>query len=93
MSAFLLILVLELGDTTMLLTIGFVLTMPNALVVAVAAGLALTLVALSACLIGPRVGARVEPKHLDRVVVIVLMIVGAVTIVYAVEPGWLPALG
>lgn len=92
-TAFLLIMLLEMGDTTMILTIGFVITMPSAIVIVVAAGLALSLVAAMACIIGRRVGARVEPKHLERVVVVVLMIVGAITIVYAVEPGWLPTLG
>ena len=91
-AAFLLILLLELGDTTMIFTIVFVSTMPSALVVGVAAGLALVSVAASAAFIGSRLGARVEPKALERIVVVVLVIVGALTIVFALAPGLLPAL-
>lgn len=93
-KAFLLILLLELGDTTMILTILFTSTVSSPWVVGIAAGLALTLVAGSACLIGSRLGARVEPKLLERVVVVVLVIVGSVTIVYALDPGLLaPVFG
>ena len=92
-TALLLILLLELGDTTMVFTIAFVVSMPSALVVAVAAGSALTLVAASAAVVGRRLGARLEPRHLDRVVIAVLTIVGVVTILYALFPGWFPTLG
>ena len=91
-TALLLILLLELGDTTMVFTIAFVVSMPSALVVAIAAGLALTCVAASASIIGRRVGARLEPRPLERVVIVVLTIVGVVTILYALFPGWFPAL-
>lgn len=91
-TAFLLILLLELGDTTMVFTIAFVVTMPSAIVVALAAGLALTCVAASASIIGKRLGARLEPRALERVVIVVLTIVGIVTILYALEPGWFPSL-
>jgi len=90
-TALLLILLLELGDTTMVFTIVFVATMPSAVVVALAAGLALTAVAGSASIIGRRLGARLEPRALERVVVVVLTIVGVVTILYALEPGWFPS--
>ena len=92
MTAFLLILLLELGDTTMVFTISFVLSMPSAIVVALAAGLALTCVAGSAAIVGRRLGARLEPEVLERVVIVVLTIVGIVTILYALEPGWFPSL-
>ena len=92
-TTFLLIMLLEIGDTTMIFTIVFVSTMPNALVVGVAAALALCAVAGSASLIGSRLGARVEPAKLDRVVVVVLLVVGVLTIVYALDPGVLPSLG
>ncbi|HXQ48407.1 MAG TPA: TMEM165/GDT1 family protein [Thermoplasmata archaeon] len=92
-TAFLLILLLELGDTTMVFTIVFVSTMPNALVVGVAAALALITVAGSGAIIGSRLGARVEPAALERLVVVVLTIVGVLTIVYALDPGLLPAVG
>ncbi|MGA7923473.1 MAG: TMEM165/GDT1 family protein [Thermoplasmata archaeon] len=91
-TAFLLIFLLELGDTTMIFTIIFVSTIGNLVLVGLAAGSALVLVAASACLIGSRVGARVEPRLLDRVVVVLLTVVGVVTIAYALEPGIFPAL-
>lgn len=93
LTAFLLILLLELGDTTMVFTIVFVASMPNPLVVAVAAGSALTCVAASASVIGSRLGSRVAPQHLERIVIVVLTIVGVLTIVYALAPGVLPSLG
>jgi putative Ca2+/H+ antiporter (TMEM165/GDT1 family) len=91
-TAFLLILLLELGDTTMVFTIVFVSTMPNVLVVGVAAALALVCVAGSAALIGRHLGSRVEPKALERVVVVVLVVVGVLTILLALDPGILPVL-
>lgn len=91
-TALLLILLLELGDTTMVFTIAFVVSMPSAVVVALAAGSALTLVAASASAIGRRLGARLEPRPLERVVIVVLTIVGIVTILYALFPGWFPTL-
>jgi len=92
-TAFLLILLLELGDTTMVFTIVFVSTMPSALVVGIAAGLALVLVAASSSLIGAKLGERVEPAILERFVIVVLIVVGIATIVYALAPGVLPSLG
>jgi putative Ca2+/H+ antiporter (TMEM165/GDT1 family) len=92
-TAFLLILLLELGDTTMIFTIVFVSTMPSALVVGLAAGSALVLVAGTSTLIGARLGARVEPVALERFVIVVLTVVGVVTIVYALDPGLLQGLG
>jgi Ca2+/H+ antiporter, TMEM165/GDT1 family len=91
-TAFLTILLLETGDTTQWLTIGFVFTQPNVLVVAAAAALGLVTVAASAVLIGSRLGARVEPKLLERVVVVVLLLVGAATILVALDPGLLPGV-
>jgi Ca2+/H+ antiporter, TMEM165/GDT1 family len=91
-TAFAMIFLLELGDTTMLLTINFVAAIPDPLLVGVAALAGLWCVAASACLLGPRLGARVEPKLLHRVVLAVLTIVGITTIVYAVDPGLLSGL-
>jgi putative Ca2+/H+ antiporter (TMEM165/GDT1 family) len=91
-AAFLLILLLELGDTTMILTIVLVGTFGDPLIVGVAAALALFTVAAVACLIGSRLGARIEPQHLDRIVIIILTIVGIVTILYALFPGSFPSL-
>lgn len=86
-TAFLTILLLEMGDTTQWLTIGFVFTQPNVLVVAAAAALALICVAGTAALIGRRLGARVEPAVLERVIVVVLLAVGVFTIAAALDPG------
>jgi putative Ca2+/H+ antiporter (TMEM165/GDT1 family) len=90
-TALLLILLLELGDTTMIFTILFVASVGNPLLVGVAAGLALVAVAASAALIGSRLGARVEPKLLERVVIVILVVAGVVTILYALSPGLFPA--
>jgi putative Ca2+/H+ antiporter (TMEM165/GDT1 family) len=92
-TAFLLILLLELGDTTMIFTIVLVSTQPNPLVVGVAAALALIAVAGFSSLLGARLGARVEPAVLERAVVVILTIVGVLTIVYALSPGLLPTVG
>jgi putative Ca2+/H+ antiporter (TMEM165/GDT1 family) len=91
-AAFLLIFLLELGDTTMILLILFVVTV-NPLLVFAAGASALALVAASACLIGSRLGARVEPRLLERVVVVLLLIVGIVTILYALFPAWFAGIG
>jgi putative Ca2+/H+ antiporter (TMEM165/GDT1 family) len=92
-TAFLLILLLELGDTTMIVTIIFVGSLAGeAILIGVAAALALACVAASASLIGSRLGARVEPAVLERVVVVILVIVGIVTIVSAIEPSLLPSV-
>ena len=91
-AAFLLILLLELGDTTMIFMINFVFTISDPWIVFAGGALGLCLVAASAALLGARLGERVEPRILDRVVVVVLAAVGVVTIVYALEPGLFPAL-
>ncbi len=92
-TAFLLIMLLEIGDTTMIFTIVFVSTMPSLVVVGLAASLALVAVAASAAIIGSRLGARVEPAQLERLVVVILFVVGVLTIVYALDPGLLPSVG
>ncbi len=91
-TAFLMIFLLELGDTTMILTINFVATYTDPVLVGLAAFLGLAFVAGTACVLGPRVGARVEPKQLELAVIAVLAIVGMVTILYAVDPGAFPSL-
>jgi Ca2+/H+ antiporter, TMEM165/GDT1 family len=90
-TAFLMIFLLEIGDTTMIFTILFVSTTQNPVLVAFAAAAALVAVAGSGVLIGSRLGARVEPKLLERVVIAILVVAGVVTIVYAWMPGWFPA--
>jgi uncharacterized membrane protein YfcA len=52
-----------------------------------AAALALICVAGFASYVGSRLGARVEPRLLERVVVVILTIAGILTIVYALDPG------
>jgi Ca2+/H+ antiporter, TMEM165/GDT1 family len=91
-TAFVMIFLLELGDTTMILTMNFVFSIANPVLVGVAAAAGLALVAATACLIGSRLGARVEPRRLHQVVIVILTIVGAVTILYALFPGAFPAL-
>lgn len=90
-TAFLLILLLELGDTTMIFTINFV-TSIAPLIVGLAAGAALVSVAASACFLGPRLASRLDPRRLERLIVVILAIVGVVTIVYALDPGLFPPL-
>ena len=86
-AAFLLIFLLELGDTTMIFTIVFAVEFGNLEVVFEAAALALACVAGFAALLGSRLGARVEPRLLERVVVVILLAAGILTILLALEPG------
>jgi putative Ca2+/H+ antiporter (TMEM165/GDT1 family) len=90
-TAFLLIFLLELGDTTMILTIIFAGSFELPVIVFAAAALALSLVAASAALIGSQLGPRVEPVVLERVVIGILSIVGVFTILWALAPGVFPA--
>jgi putative Ca2+/H+ antiporter (TMEM165/GDT1 family) len=92
-TAFLLIVLLELGDTTMIFTIVFVSAVPNLLVVGVAAALGLICVAGIDSILGARLGAKVEPKILDRVVIAILVVVGVVTILSELVPGAFPSFG
>jgi putative Ca2+/H+ antiporter (TMEM165/GDT1 family) len=91
-TAFLLIFLLELGDTTMVFTILFVSTVQNPLLVGVAAASALVLVAASASWIGSHLGEKVEPRLLERGVIGILIVAGVLTIAYALAPGWFPSL-
>jgi len=91
-TAFLLILLLEIGDTTMIFTMNFVFATADPLLVGVAAGLGLVAVATSACLLGPRIGARIEPKNLEKFVIVLLAGVGVLTVIYALSPSSFPAL-
>ncbi|MCI4331790.1 MAG: TMEM165/GDT1 family protein [Thermoplasmata archaeon] len=90
-TAFLLIFLLELGDTTMVLTIIFAGAFDAPAVVFLAAASALALVAASAALIGSQLGPRVPPAVLERVVIGVLCVVGVFTIIWALAPGAFPA--
>jgi len=86
-AAFLMIFLLELGDTTMILTIGFVTAYADPLLVGAAALLGLAAVAASSAILGPRIGARVPPRQLERWTIVILVVVGLVTVLYAVDPG------
>jgi Ca2+/H+ antiporter, TMEM165/GDT1 family len=91
LAAFLTIFLLELGDTTQIFEIIFV-TDWGWFVVLVGGSLALTTVAAWDVFLGQRLGARVEPETMRRVVVVVLLIVGAATILYGLAPGAFPSL-
>jgi Ca2+/H+ antiporter, TMEM165/GDT1 family len=90
-AAFLTIFLLELGDTTQIFEIVFV-TDYGWLVVLAAGSLALASVAVWDVFLGQRLGARVEPELMRRVVVVVLLAVGVVTILYGLAPGAFPTL-
>jgi Ca2+/H+ antiporter, TMEM165/GDT1 family len=91
-AAFLTIFLLELGDTTMIFEIVFV-TDWGWLVVLLGGGLALVAVAAWDVLLGSKLGTRVNEDLLDRIVVVVLVIVGAVTIAYGLAPTAFPVVG
>ncbi len=82
---------LELGDTTMIVEVLFVTTW-GWVVVLVAGAAALITVAAWAAWLGGRLGTRVEPMLLHRIVVAVLIAVGAFTIAYGLAPGAFPTL-
>ena len=92
LSAFATIFLLELGDTTMIFQIVFVSAF-GWIVVLVAGALALVTVAAWDAYLGSHLGARLDPGLLHRVVVSILLVVGAVTIVYGLAPGAFPTLG
>jgi Ca2+/H+ antiporter, TMEM165/GDT1 family len=85
-AALVTVFLLELGDTTMILEILFV-TDWGWFTVLVAGALALILVAAWAAWLGNRLGQRVEPAVLHRIVVVVLIAVGILTITYGLAPG------
>lgn len=87
-SAFLLILLLELADTTMIYTILAVTWFPaDILVVFAGAALALASVAAVASTVGHHMKGRIDPAQLDRVVAVLLIVIAIVTIVFALDPG------
>jgi putative Ca2+/H+ antiporter (TMEM165/GDT1 family) len=90
-TAFVTIFLLELGDTTMIFQIVFVSDF-GWLIVLVAGSLALATVSAWNCFLGSRLGARLDPHLLHRVVVTVLILVGAVTIAYGLAPSVFPTL-
>ncbi|MGI0072147.1 MAG: TMEM165/GDT1 family protein [Thermoplasmata archaeon] len=90
-AALVTVFLLELGDTTMILEVLFVADW-GWLVVFVAGALSLGLVAAWSTWLGQHLGRRVEPLLLHRVVIAVLIAVGAFTIAYGLAPGAFAAL-
>jgi putative Ca2+/H+ antiporter (TMEM165/GDT1 family) len=84
-AAFLTIFLLELGDTTMIFEVVFVANF-GAWLVFSAGALALVIVAAWDVTLGRGLSARLRPESLDRVVVVVLVVVGALTIAYGLRP-------
>jgi Ca2+/H+ antiporter, TMEM165/GDT1 family len=91
-SAFLLIFLLELGDTTMILLVLFTGSLGDPVGVYLFGSAALLGVAALACWAGARLGARVSPRVLQRAVVTILVIVGSVTVLVAAFPALLAGL-
>jgi Ca2+/H+ antiporter, TMEM165/GDT1 family len=91
-TAFMTIFLLELGDTTMIFEIVFVANW-GWFVVFVAGSLALVVVAAWNVHVGRTIAARIPPRLLNRIFVVVLTIVGAVTIAYGLAPSAFPSLG
>jgi len=91
-TAFATIFLLELGDTTMIFEIVFVADF-GWLIVLVAGALALIVVAGWNSFLGSRLAGRLDPNVLHRLIVVVLIIVGAVTIAYGLAPSAFPTAG
>jgi putative Ca2+/H+ antiporter (TMEM165/GDT1 family) len=92
LAAFATILLLEIGDDTMIFEIIFVANW-GWLIVFVAGTLALVTLAAWNVFLGRTLGRRISPQLLNRIVVVVLTIVGALTILYGLEPTVFPSLG
>jgi putative Ca2+/H+ antiporter (TMEM165/GDT1 family) len=90
-AAFVTVFLLEMGDTTMIIEVLFVTTWGWVLVLAAGASALATVAAWDAWL-GARIGTRVEPMLLHRIVVAVLLVVGAATIAYGLAPSAFSAL-
>lgn len=91
LTAFVSILLLELGDTTMIFEIVFVADY-GWLIVLAAGSLALVAVAAWDVFLGQRLGTRISPERLKIVVVVVMALVGLVTVLYGIAPGLFPVL-
>lgn len=92
LAAFATIFLLELGDDTMIFEIIFVANW-GWLIVFLAGSLALATVAAWNVFLGRTLGSRISPRLLNRIVVVVLTIVGALTILYGLDPSAFPTLG
>ncbi len=90
--AFATIFLLELGDTTMLFEVVLVPSLGwLAVLLGGAAGL-LTVAAWDVWL-GRRLAVRLRPATMQWIVAAILLVVGTVTVLYALAPGWFAALG
>jgi len=90
-AAFATIFVLELADATMIFEIVFVASYGWLLVFAAGAS-ALVLVAAWNVFLGRTLGQRIPPLLLNRIMVVVLLAVGALTILYGLYPSSFPDL-
>jgi Ca2+/H+ antiporter, TMEM165/GDT1 family len=90
-AALLTIFLLELGDTTQIFEIVLVADW-GWLIVLVSGTLALGTVAAWDVFLVRRLGARVEPQLMRKIVFVVLVVVGAGTILYGLAPGAFPTL-
>lgn len=88
-TAFATVFLLELADTTMIFEIVFVSDFGWETVL-IAGALALVTVAAWDAFLGSRLGTRVEPRLLHRIVVVVLLVVGVATILYGLMPSGFP---
>jgi putative Ca2+/H+ antiporter (TMEM165/GDT1 family) len=91
-AAFLTIFLLELGDTTMIFEIVFVPTFGWAAVL-LGGGVGLVTVAAWDVWLGRRIGVRLSPRTVRKVVAAILFVVGALTALYGLAPSVFPALG
>jgi len=90
-AAFVTIFLLELGDDTMIFEILFVANW-GWLTVFLAGSAALIAVSTWNVYLGRTIGDRIPARLLNRVVVVVLLIVGALTIGYGLAPNAFPTL-
>lgn len=91
-TAFLTIFLLEMGDVTMIFEIVFV-TDWGWFTVLIGGAAALVTIAAWNVHLGRVIGARVAPRLLNRIVVLVLSVVGVFTIAYGLVPAAFPTLG
>jgi putative Ca2+/H+ antiporter (TMEM165/GDT1 family) len=89
--AFSLILFLEMGDNTQILTILFVASTRNPLLVFVAAVLGLVAVAAIGVRSGEFLRSRVPAERLEKLLAAILVVVGSLTILFALDPGLFPS--
>jgi len=89
-AAFTTILLLELGDTTMVFEVVFVPTF-GWLAVLLGGSLGLALVAAWDVWIGGRIGLRLRPETVRKVVAGILFVVGALTAAYGLAPTAFPS--